>query len=126
MSNHIYLILQSETQPLSDIIRDPIAIGFKKFTAKKMLLYIETSNQESRKEWMLNKFEFNAKKNLRNSKYQVWTHDNHAEELLTTKFPQLLGSCRVALIKAHLALSAKLEYNVANHSFTISKKEQNE
>ena len=83
MSNHIHLILQSETQPLSDIIRD-----FKKFTAKKMLLYIETSNQESRKEWMLNKFEFNAKKNLRNSKYQVWTHDNHAEELLTTKFIQ--------------------------------------
>ena len=25
---------------------------------------------------------------MRNSKYQVWTHDNHAEELLTTKFIQ--------------------------------------
>lgn len=64
MSNHIHLIIQNEKIPLSGTIRD-----FKKFTAKKMLDFIKTTNNESRKEWLLNKFEFNAKRHLRNSKF---------------------------------------------------------
>ena len=83
MSNHLHLILQSKTLPLSDIIRD-----FKKFTANSIIDYIEDGFNESRKEWILNRFQFNASKHQRNSKYQVWTHDNHAEELLSTKFIQ--------------------------------------
>jgi hypothetical protein len=34
----------------------------------------------------MDKFKFNAAKHKRNSEYQVCTHDNHSEELLTTKF----------------------------------------
>ena len=41
---------------------------------------------ESRKEWILWMFERAAKKHKRNSKYQVWTHDNHPEELESNKF----------------------------------------
>jgi REP element-mobilizing transposase RayT len=81
MSNHIHLILQSETLHLSDIIRD-----FKKFTANQIIEYAQKSVHESSADWMLDKFKFNAAKHKRNSFYQVWTHDNHSEELLSTKF----------------------------------------
>lgn len=36
------------------------------------------NNKESRRAWMLNLFEFAAKKHKRNSNYQFWTHENHA------------------------------------------------
>ena len=41
---------------------------------------------ESRKDWMLNIFEFAAKQHKRNEKYQVWTHENHAEIVFSNKF----------------------------------------
>ncbi len=48
MSNHIHLIISSEQEKLSDIIRD-----FKKFTSKKIVKAIEENQHESRKEWLL-------------------------------------------------------------------------
>ena len=82
MSNHIHLIVQAGGDiPLSDIIRD-----FKKFTAKSILDYIEEDNPESRKEWLLHRFRYNASNHLRNSEYQVWTHDNHAIEIKSLAF----------------------------------------
>ena len=56
MSNHLHLLVRSQTGKLSDTIHD-----FKSFTAKQILLAIETEN-ESRREWMLNLFEFAAKR----------------------------------------------------------------
>ena len=35
---------------------------------------------------MLKQFEFAAKEHKRNSNYQVWTHENHAIELISKKF----------------------------------------
>jgi REP element-mobilizing transposase RayT len=81
MSNHIHLIVQAENYHLSDIIRD-----FKKYTSKRIIETIETIAIESRKEWILSKFEYNAKKHMQKSKYQVWQRDSHAEELISTKF----------------------------------------
>jgi REP element-mobilizing transposase RayT len=69
MSNHVHLMLQSQNGTLSQTIRD-----FKSYTSKVILETIEESN-ESRKEWMLNYFEYAAKKHKRNSKYQLWTHE---------------------------------------------------
>ena len=80
MWNHIHLIANSMIGELSNAIRD-----FKKFTAKTIISEIETG-QESRREWMLNRFEFNAKKHSRNEKHQFWTHENHAIILYTPKF----------------------------------------
>jgi hypothetical protein len=65
---------------LSDTIRE-----FKSFTAKKILEAIQTE-PESRKEWILNLFEFSAKQHKRNEKYQIWTHENHAEIIYSNKF----------------------------------------
>ena len=81
MSNHIHLIARAkECYILSDIIRD-----FKKFTAKEILNKIQVGI-ESRRDWILKRFEFAAKQHIRNSNYQVWTHENHAIELISKKF----------------------------------------
>ena len=80
MSNHLHLLLRSGIGKLSDTIRE-----FKSFTAKQILLEIE-SETESRKDWMLNIFEFAAKKHKRNEKFQVWTHENHPELIYSDKF----------------------------------------
>lgn len=80
MSNHIHLIIQSEENKLSDLIRD-----FKKFTAKRILNKIENES-ESRADWMLKRFEFACKSNSRNQKYQFWQYGNHPEEIYSEKF----------------------------------------
>jgi len=80
MSNHIHILLRSSTGKLSDTIRE-----FKSFTAKQILLAIEMES-ESRRDWMLNLFEFAAKRHKRNEKYQVWTHENHAELIYSDNF----------------------------------------
>ncbi len=80
MTNHLHLIVRSECGKLLDTIRD-----FKKFTASKLLQAINDL-PESRREWMLHRFEWNATKHDRNSKYQVWTHSNHAELVYSDKF----------------------------------------
>lgn len=48
MTNHIHLIISSDQEELSNIIRD-----FKKFTASRIFKAIETNEKESRKRWML-------------------------------------------------------------------------
>lgn len=80
MTNHIHLIARSSMGKLSASIRD-----FKKYTANKILETIE-KEPESRREWMLHRFEWNASQHKRNSNYQVWTHENHAEEIQTKPF----------------------------------------
>ena len=80
MSNHIHLLISSNTGQLSETIKE-----FKSYTAKQILKEIELGT-ESRREWMLNLFEFAAKKHKRNEKYQVWTHDNHPEQIYSEKF----------------------------------------
>ena len=80
MSNHIHLIIQSEDEKLSDLIRD-----FKKFTAKTILNKIE-SGPESRADWMLKRFEFACKSHTRNEKYQFWQYGSHPEEIFSEKF----------------------------------------
>jgi REP element-mobilizing transposase RayT len=80
MSNHIHLIVQSNEGKLSDLVRD-----FKKFTAKSILQTIE-NDSESRRDWMLKRFEFACKSHSRNEKYQFWQYGSHPEEIYTEKF----------------------------------------
>ena len=72
--------IRSEKGELSNIIKE-----FKSFTAKKILEAVNTE-LESRKEWMLNLFEFSAKQHKRNERYQVWTHENRAEIVYGNRF----------------------------------------
>jgi REP element-mobilizing transposase RayT len=80
MSNHIHMLVQSQKAELSNTLRD-----FKSYTSKVIIETIKTEN-ESRREWMLNYFENAAKIHVRNIKYQFWTHENHSEHIYTDKF----------------------------------------
>ena len=80
MSNHVHLIVKSDTENLSQTIGD-----IKKFTSKKIISSIKEES-ESRRKWMLFMFERAAKKHKRNKKYQLWTYENHAIHLYSDKF----------------------------------------
>jgi REP element-mobilizing transposase RayT len=80
MSNHVHLIAHSSTGQLSSAIRD-----IKKFTSKRIINTLLEVN-ESRKDWLLNRFKFRASQHTRNEVYQVWTHENHAVLLYSNEF----------------------------------------
>jgi REP element-mobilizing transposase RayT len=81
MSNHVHLLVRARQENLSDVLRD-----FKKFTASQILKQIAEGDAESRRDWMLKRFEFAAQCHVRNSTHQFWTHENHAIEITSTKF----------------------------------------
>ena len=80
MTNHIHVIMSSEENNSSDIIHD-----FKRHTSSKILKSIK-EEPESRRDWMLKRFEFAASKNKRNGKHQFWIHENHAIQIESKKF----------------------------------------
>ena len=77
MSNHVHLIASSSVGMLSDTVRD-----LKKFTANTIIQQIKSS-KESRRKWLLKNMELAAGMHKRNTKLQLWTHNNHAVELST-------------------------------------------
>ena len=79
MTNHIHLIVKSETNELQNIIRD-----FKTFTSKAIIKEIELSN-ESRKVWMLKKFQKEAERTSRTKNYKFWKDGFHPIMLDKTK-----------------------------------------
>ncbi len=78
--NHIHLLARSGKNDLSNTIKE-----FKSFTAREILRNINTET-ESRRDWMLNLFEFSAKQHKRNEEHQIWTHENHAEIVYSNSF----------------------------------------
>ena len=82
MSNHVHVIWRAKNGDLSDIIRD-----FKKFTGRSIIEAVKDVS-ESRKDWMLKRFEFAARRNVRNSIHQFWTHENHSVELFSPYFTE--------------------------------------
>ena len=80
MSNHIHCILSAEAGNLSGIIRD-----LKSFTAKRIYAQI-IEGPESRREWLTLVCKYAAGGHNRNEEFQIWSHDNHAEEVWSWKF----------------------------------------
>jgi len=73
MSNHIHLVARVEVNNgMSAVLRD-----FKKFTSKSILKTI-VNIPESRREWFLDKFAFEAKRTRRAENYKFWKDSNHA------------------------------------------------
>jgi len=79
MSNHIHLLAQSSKGDLVGCIRD-----FKSYTSKKILETLHDGS-ESRREWMQMVFEYHGKFKS-GQRFQVWTHENHAELIYSQKF----------------------------------------
>ena len=78
MTNHAHLIISSEADNLSGILRD-----LKRHTAKALLRAIEENQQESRREWMLWMIERAGRRNAYKTKYQFWQQEDHPIELNT-------------------------------------------
>lgn len=76
MTNHVHLIISSNTNKLEEIVRD-----LKKYTSKQIIKAIQENNTESRKEWMLNIFSFTGQNNSNNTNYQFWKQDYQPIEL---------------------------------------------
>jgi len=76
MSNHIHIVGEVEgALGMSGFLRD-----FKKHTSKRILEAIEEIS-ESRREWLLDKFSFEAKRTGRATNYKLWKDDNHAIDM---------------------------------------------
>jgi putative transposase len=83
MSNHLHMIISARSGfNLSDILRD-----FKKFTSKQIVKAIQ-EEPESRRDWMLYRFEFAGKFLKRIKEYKFWQDGNMAKELITNEFIQ--------------------------------------
>ncbi|MEO9805187.1 MAG: transposase [Reichenbachiella sp.] len=73
MTNHIHLVAKCKPAfGISGFIRD-----FKKFTNKKIIEQIGLVH-ESRREWLLDKFSFEARRTGRAKNFKLWKDDNHA------------------------------------------------
>ena len=81
MTNHLHMIVKATGhQTLSEILRD-----FKKFTAKAIIQMI-IEQPESRRKWLLARFEYNGKFLNRIEKFKFWQDGNHAEVILSPDF----------------------------------------
>ncbi len=80
MSNHVHAILQSSKGVLSKTIGE-----YKSYCAKSILKAIVTE-PESRKDWMLKRFEFAAQGTNNNKDYKFWRDGNHPEEIYSEDF----------------------------------------
>lgn len=80
MTNHVHLIISSNTNKIEHLVRD-----IKKYTSKQIIKAIQENNTESRKEWMLNIFSYTGKNNNNNKDFQFWKQDYHPIELNTAE-----------------------------------------
>ena len=81
MSNHLHLLANThDNVKLSDVVRD-----FKKFTCKKIVDEIITQ-KDSRRDWLIDKIEFNSRISPKNEMFKVWQDGNHAIEIYSEDF----------------------------------------
>jgi putative transposase len=80
MTNHVHLIISSQTNKIEYIVRD-----MKKYTSKQIIKAIQENSTESRKEWMLNIFGYTGRHNNSNKDFQFWRQDYHPVELSSTE-----------------------------------------
>jgi len=80
MTNHLHLVCSVDSEhQITDFIRD-----FKHFTARSILEEIK-QNPESRRDWMLYRFEYAGKYDNRIEQYRFWQDKSHPIELSTTE-----------------------------------------
>lgn len=72
MTSHIHLIIGTNGNPLSDIIRD-----WKAFTSRHIRKCLEAATFESRKVWMLRVLKYKEITNSKNKDFQLWQQNNH-------------------------------------------------
>ena len=82
MSNHLHAIVDASGElSVADIVRD-----FKKYTSKRLLREIQTNPNESRREWMLNRFRYAGNNDKKITNYRLWQEGYHPEQIYTYGF----------------------------------------
>ena len=82
MTNHLHLIVGIRGEnTIGDFLRD-----FKKFTSKSIVKAIKDNLQESRKDWMMNRFRFRGANDKKITNYKFWQEDNYVEQLNSYAF----------------------------------------
>jgi REP element-mobilizing transposase RayT len=76
MPSHIHLVARSLKGNLNEIIRD-----FKSYTAKELIKIVQSSPDESRKDWLVHMFRYHANFQKQNADYMFWQKTNHPIEL---------------------------------------------
>jgi putative transposase len=104
MSNHLHAIVGSSGEyKVSEIWRD-----FKKFTSKEILRTLKIGAQESRQEWMLNRFEYAGKNDKKIKNYKFWQDGNDSQEIfLNDYFDQKLNYIHQNPVKAEIVNRAE-------------------
>jgi len=80
MTNHLHLIVRSSTGQLSATLRD-----FKKWTSRSIVKLVK-NEPESRREWLLHRFRWNAGNYQSETEHQVWLHGSHPISIITPRF----------------------------------------
>ena len=82
MSNHLHLIAGAkEGTSVSDILRD-----FKKYTSKQLVKAIQENQQESRKEWLIDRCGFLAANDRKITYFKLWQEGSYIETISTYSF----------------------------------------
>ena len=92
MSNHLHIVAGIDiglhnndydvySRLLSDVVRD-----FKKYTSKKLVKAIAENPQESRKEWMIDRFRFAGVHDKKIKDYRFWQEGYYSEEIFSMEF----------------------------------------
>lgn len=82
MTNHLHMIVGTNgTQQIGDVLRD-----FKKFTSKEVVKAIEQNQQESRKEWLMDRFWFRGANDSKIKNYKFWQDGCYIETIYTHDF----------------------------------------
>ena len=104
MTNHMYMIVGSKGEnKVSDILRD-----FKKFTSKEIIRSLLVESTESRRDWMLNRFEYAGKNDKKIKNYRFWQEGNDAQEIfLNDYFNQKLNYIHDNPVKAEFVNRAE-------------------
>ena len=84
MSNHLHMVVSAaEGHSVAGIMRD-----FKKYTSRQVAEALENDQQESRREWMLDRMRFAAANDKKVTHYRLWQDGYHPELLYTEEFFQ--------------------------------------
>ncbi|WP_462255198.1 REP-associated tyrosine transposase [Ferruginibacter sp.] len=118
MTNHVHLIISSNSNKIESIVRD-----LKKYTSKQIIKAIQENNMESRKEWMLNIFSYTGKNNNNNKEFQFWKQDYHPIELnIAEKIKQRLDYLHENPVRSgliwepwHYKYSSAIDYYTNEH-----------
>jgi|GEM_PF-415648 len=104
MTNHMHMIVGSGGEnKVSDILRD-----FKKFTSKEIIRTLQVESSESRRDWMLNRFEYAGKNDKKIKNYRFWQDGNDAQEIfLNDYFNQKLNYIHENPVKAEIVNRAE-------------------